>query len=121
MGKAGGGLIRLVINLVMPEEDPMRPASKLEAAHANYANPNVCCYLTIAQVWMYDMNVEVALSVELRLAVVAFEVAPLGGHVRLVVSQVDFVLLFFQVEFSTAFHLTNKPGRQKDWSPIQSY
>ena len=69
---------------------------------------------------MYDMNVEVALSVELRLAVVAFEVAPLGGHVRLVVSQVDFVLLFFQVEFSTAFHLTNKPGRHKDWSQIQS-
>ena len=27
------------INLVMSQEAPMQPASKSEAAHANYANP----------------------------------------------------------------------------------
>ena len=41
MGKAGGGLIRVGIYIVMSLEAPMQPASKSEAAHANYANPNV--------------------------------------------------------------------------------
>ena len=41
MGKAGGGLIWVVIFLVMSWEAPMRPASKSEAAHANNGHPNM--------------------------------------------------------------------------------
>ena len=37
--KAGGGLIRVEINLVMSQEAPMQPASISEAAHAY--NPTV--------------------------------------------------------------------------------
>ena len=40
MGKAGGGLIQVEINLVMSEEGPMQQASISEAAHANYGNPS---------------------------------------------------------------------------------
>ena len=39
MGKAGEGLVQVVINLVMSEEAPMGPVSKSEVGHANYANP----------------------------------------------------------------------------------
>ena len=35
MGRAGGGSIRVEINLVMSEEGPMQQASISEAAHAN--------------------------------------------------------------------------------------
>jgi len=40
MGKAGGGSIRVEINLVMSEEGPMQQASISEAAHAKYGNPS---------------------------------------------------------------------------------
>ena len=40
MKKAGRGLIRDGIKLVMSQEAPMQPASKSEAANANYANPS---------------------------------------------------------------------------------
>ena len=40
MGKAGGGLIRVVIFLEMSWEAPMRPASKIEAAYANHGQPS---------------------------------------------------------------------------------
>ena len=39
MGEAGGRLIQVEISLVMSKEAPMQPASKSEAAHANYADP----------------------------------------------------------------------------------
>ena len=41
MGKAGGGLIWVGINLVISNEAPMQPASKSEAAQAKHGNPNV--------------------------------------------------------------------------------
>ena len=40
MGKAGGGSIRVEINLVMSEEGTMQQASISETAHANYGNSN---------------------------------------------------------------------------------
>ena len=43
MGKAGGVLIWVGINLVMLQEAPMRPASKSEAAHANHGHPTGEC------------------------------------------------------------------------------
>ena len=39
MGKAGGGLKQVGNYIVMSQEASMQPASKLEATHANYANP----------------------------------------------------------------------------------
>ena len=41
MGKAGEGLIRVEINLVMSEEGPMQQALKSDAAHASYGNPSL--------------------------------------------------------------------------------
>ena len=41
MGKAGGGLMRVEINLVMSEKGPMQQALKSEAAYSSYANPTI--------------------------------------------------------------------------------